>query len=94
MAAISGATLLARLKREIGKSTNNPPSSIRVDDELSRYFTVPQGVIAFAKRLKSKSEFTVDGLNLRANDVRDLTDVAGLHEAVKTWYRAHGWTVT
>jgi len=91
---ISGARLLGRLKAVIGHSTNNSPSSIRVGDELDRYFQVPQGVIAFLITLDTSPEFRPDGLALQPDDVREATKVSDLHDAVKGWYRNNGWTVT
>jgi hypothetical protein len=93
--SISGATLLGRLKAAIGNSTNNPPSGIRVGDDLDEYFQVPQGVIAFAVgTLNHWKEFDTDGLALQPANVRDAIKVAEIHQAVKDWYNSNEWNVT
>ncbi len=93
--SISGATLLGRLKAAIGNSTNNPPSSIRVGDNLDKYFQVPQGVIAFAVgTLNHWNGFEEDGLALQPANVRGAKTVADIHQAVKDWYNSNGWAVT
>ena len=91
---ISGARLLGRLKLVMGRSTNNPPSTIRIGDDLDRYFQVPQGVFAFLTTLDTSPEFAPDRLALQPDDVREATKVSDLHDAVKGWYRENGWTVT
>jgi hypothetical protein len=91
--SVSGATLLGRLKAAIGNSTNNP--SIRVADNLDKYFQVPEGVIAFVVgTLNHWNGFKEDGLALQPANVRKAKTVADIHQAVKDWYKANGWTVT
>lgn len=92
---ISGATIIARLKRVIGRETNNPPSSIRVADPLGNYFNpIPQAVIGFGPTLNESPEYKPDGLGLMPRNLRKAKAVADLQEAIKQWYRDNGWTVT
>ena len=95
---VSGSTLLNRLKAVLGRKTNNSPQSILVADPLSKYFdTFPQSVIGFGPTLNDSPEFSPDKLGLLPKHLRNLkkTDTVGsLHEVIKKWYRANGWTVT
>jgi hypothetical protein len=93
--SISGATLLTRLKKVIGRETSNPPSSISVNDPLSDYFDpVPEAVIGFGPTLNDSPEFQPDGLGLMPKDLRNASIVGDVHESIKQWYGNNGWTVS
>lgn len=96
--SISGTELLARLKAVLGRETGNSPADIKVSDPLTNYFDpVPAAVIGFGPTLNDSPEFSPDELGLMPKDLRGLKSsdtVGSLHEVIKKWYRANGWTVT
>lgn len=90
--------LLVSIKRLLADKRFNDVDQwikVRVGDSMKLY--LPGGGpanVAFIAEVQSWEYFKKDEVDLHPNDVRSASTVGAYFDAIKSWYRSNGWTLT